>query len=367
MSATTAPTPDRPGQWIVSEFGNPSVLKWKTFESELVPVDNKVLIRILVSGISGVDNMMRTGEYPHPLTMQPGFTLGQECVGRIEALGPDVSGGLRVGALVACFCFLGGYATHVLVSASEVIVLQENDDPVKVVALPLNYMTAYGMLTRSVGTLPRGSTILIGSVSGGVGTAVAQIAKTFDMGYILLGTCSPSKFDYVKSLGVIPIDRFTDDLPGRVMEMTGGKGADVAFDAVGTEESIRANVAATKTGKVVVFGWMNAVAAKDEAGMAETGSSTYAALDRFIKSGAVPNTKFWAVTWDYYNTSKDEYLRDLDKIVQAVRDGSLDPVVGKLFRLDDAVAANSLLVSGVGVRGKMEFVVDADLAAAHHL
>jgi NADPH:quinone reductase-like Zn-dependent oxidoreductase len=232
-------------------------------------------------------------------------------------------------------CFLGGYATHVLVSASEVIVLQENDDPVKVVALPLNYMTAYGMLTRSVGTLPRGSTILIGSVSGGVGTAVAQIAKTFDMGLVLLGTCSPSKFDYVKSLGVIPIDRFTDDLPARVMELTGGKGVDVAFDAVGTEDSIRANVAATNAGQVVVYGWMNAVAA-------ETGSSTYAALDEFIKSGAVPRTKFWAVTWDYYNTSKDEYLRDLEKIVQAVRDGSLDPVVGKLFRFVNKNAVDNV-------------------------
>ena len=367
MPATTSPTPDCPGHWIVSEFGNPSVLKWKTFESQPVLVDNQVLIRVLVSGISGVDNMMRTGEYPHPRTMQPGFTLGQDCVGRIEALGPDVSGDLRVGILVASLCFLGGYATHVLISASEVIVLQENDDPVKVVALPLNYMTAYGLLTRSVGTLPRGSTILIGSVSGGVGTAVAQIAKTFDMGLVLLGTCSPSKFDYVKSLGVIPIDRFTDDLPARVRELAGGKGVDVAFDAVGTEDSIRANAAATNAGHVVVYGWMNAVAAKGGTGMAETGSSTYAALDEFIKSGRVPRTKFWAVTWDYYNISKNEYLRDLDKIVQTVRDGSLDPIVGKLFRLDDAVAANSLLVSGVGVRGKMEFVVDADLAAAHHL
>ena len=365
--STTSPTPDHAGQWIVTAFGNPSVLRWKTFDPP-TPVDDQVLVRVLVTGISGVDNMMRTGEFPHPLTMKPGFVQGQECVGRIEAIGPEVSG-LRVGELVVSFCFLGAYATHVLISANDVIPVEETDDPVKIVALPLNYMTAYGLLTRSVGNIQPGSTVLVGSVSGGIGTAIAQIATTFKMGLTLYGTCSPSKFDYVKSLGVTPIDRFTDDLAADVKKLTDGKGVDVAFDAVGTEDSIRASVAATKanTGQVVVYGWMDAVAAKSGTEMPETGSNTFAALDAFIKSGAVPRTKFWAVTWDFYTVSKEEYLRDLNRIIEAVRSGTLNPVVGKLFRLSDAVLANSYLVSSAGVRGKMEFIVDAELAKRHSL
>ena len=364
--STTSPTPDHAGQWIVTAFGNPSVLRWKTFDPP-TPVNDQVLIRALVTGISGVDNMMRTGEFPHPLTSKPGFVPGQECVGRIEAIGPDVSG-LRVGELVVSFCFLGAYATHVLVSASDVVPLDENDDPVKIVALPLNYMTAYGLLTRSVGNIPPGSSVLVGSVSGGIGTAIAQIAKTFNMGLTLYGTCSPSKFDYVKSLGVTPIDRFTDDLVAAVKKLTDGKGVDVAFDAVGTEDSIRASVAATKenVGQVVVYGWLDAVAAKKGTDVPETGSNTYASLDAFIKSGAVPRTKFWAIAWDYYSV-KEDYFRDLNRIIEAVRNGTLNPVVGKLFRLSDAVLANSYLVSSAGVRGKMEFIVDAELAKLHGL
>ena len=121
IMSTTSPTPDYAGQWVLTAFGNPSVLRWKTFVPR-TPLDNQVLIRVLVTGISGVDNMMRTGEFPHPLTMKPGFVPGQECVGRIEAIGPDVSG-LRVGEPVVSFCFLGAYATHVLVSADDVIVM----------------------------------------------------------------------------------------------------------------------------------------------------------------------------------------------------------------------------------------------------
>jgi len=364
--STTSPTPDHAGHWIVTAFGDPSVLRWQTFDPP-PPVNDQALLRILVAGISGVDNMMRTGEYPHPLTAKPGFVPGQECVGRIEAIGPEVSG-LRVGELVVSFCFLGAYATHVLISANDVVPIQETDDPVKIVALPLNYMTAYGLLTRSVGKIEPGSTVLVGSVSGGIGTAIAQVATTFNMGLVLYGTCSPSKFDYVKSLGVTPIDRFTDDLASEVKKLTDGKGVDVAFDAVGTEDSIRASVAATKpdVGQVVVYGWLDAVAAKKGKDMPETGSNTYATLDAFIKSGAVPRTKFWAFAWDYYSV-KEEYFRDLNRIIEAVRNGGLNPVVGKLFRLSDAVLANSYLVSGAGVRGKMEFIVDAELAKRHNI
>ena len=40
------------------------------------------------------------------------------------------------------FCVLGAYATHVLISANHLVPLEENDGPVKIAVLPLNYMTA---------------------------------------------------------------------------------------------------------------------------------------------------------------------------------------------------------------------------------
>ena len=42
-------------------------------------------------------------------------------------------------------------------------------------------MTAWGMLKHSGVNLAPGSSILIGSASGGLGTAVAQLVTAFDM------------------------------------------------------------------------------------------------------------------------------------------------------------------------------------------
>ena len=41
---------------------------------------------------------------------------------------------------------------------------------------------------------------------------------------------------------------------------------------------------------------------------------------------------------------------------------SLTQIIGRYFPLSDAVPVNEMLVSGVGVQGKLLFVVDKDLA-----
>ena len=361
MAKTTAPTPDQPGRWVITKFGPPSVLEWKTFSPLPTPSKDEILVSILTGGISGADNIQRAGGYPDPRCKEPGFTPGYDFVGEVQALGPDVpqSRGISKGDRVASMCTVGAYATHILLPVTEVVKLQKNDDPVSFCAIPLNYMTAYGMLRRADAKLEKGSRILIGSVSGGVGTALAQLVHAFDMGLTMYGTCSASKFDFVKSLGVTPIDRNIDDLPAKIRDLTGGKMVDVAYDAVGSEKSLTNSFKSTKegTGRVVVIGVMDNIAS-DGSGMVDTPFDAF----KFIEGQ--PRTSFFAVTHHYYYSQKGNFLKDLDLVFQAERDGRLKPHIGKLFPLKDAVKANEMLVSGAGVMGKMEFVVDAELAKA---
>lgn len=255
-------------------------------------------------------------------------------------------------------CTVGAYATHILLPASSVIKLQKSDDPIAFCAIPLNYMTAYGMLKRAGVDLSKGSSILIGSASGGVGTAIAQLVHAFDMGLTMYGTCSSSKFDFVKSLGITPIDRNADDVPARVRELTGGKMVDVAYDAVGGEKSLKDSLASIKEGgKVICIGAMSRIAA-DGSGMLDSDFDTF----KFI--GEHPSMTFFTVTHDYWYSRKDIFLEDIELVFQAVRDGKLEPYIGKLLPLRDAVKANEMLVSGAGVMGKLEFIVDAELAKA---
>ena len=326
-----------------------------------------------MTGISGADNIQRAGGYPDPRTQKPGFSPGYDFVGRIESLPSSSSDTtsanhqtLAPGDLVTSMCVYGAYASHIVLPTAEVIKLRREDDPVAITALPLNYMTAYGMLMRSEATkkLSRGATILIGSVSGGVGTALAQLVESLDMGLIMLGTCSAGKMDFVKSLGVIPIDRREADLPGKVRALTGGKGVDVAYDAVGSEQSLKDSLAVTKEreGIVVVIGVMDSIK-NDGSGMAQSEQD----FNAFTFIASQERMSFWAVTGDYYGKDKEMWLRDFEIVLEAVREGRLKPFIGKLFKLADAVRVHEILLSGAGVQGKMEMIVDAELAQAHGL
>lgn len=136
------------------------------------PSSGELLIRITVGGIAQTDSLQRIGAYPDPRLEKPGFTPGYDFTGTVEKLGPDVTG-FEVGDVVASMCVLGAYATHIVLPVADAIKLKADDDIIKAAALPLNYMTAYGMLKRSEAKIEPGSSILIGSASGGVGTAMA--------------------------------------------------------------------------------------------------------------------------------------------------------------------------------------------------
>ncbi|KAI9898489.1 hypothetical protein N3K66_006849 [Trichothecium roseum] len=362
----TSPTPDGPGKWVISKFGGPEVLRWERFDFASAMRDDEVLVRIITAGIAGPDNIQRVGGYPSPRCREPGFTPGYDFVGEVVALGASstVKGDgryLAVGDRVAAMCTIGAHATHISLPPSELIRLEPTDDPVAVCALPLNYMTAYGMLRRSGVDLVPGLSILIGSASGGVGTAVAQLVAAFDMGITMIGTCSPSKFDFVRSLGVEPVDRRSPDLAARVRALTpGGKGVDVAYDAVGSRESLRQSHEATKrgTGSVVAIGAMSEIAA-DGSGLVNGGLDA----DAFFRDRMQPRMKYWGVDREYYHETRHLWLEDFGKVLDKVRAGELRPVIAGCYRLGQAVETNEELVSGANVKGKMIFVVDEALAA----
>ncbi len=358
---TTAPTPQSPGHWIVPKFGPPSVLKWETLPQLPPPAKGQLTVRIQAAGISGADNVWRAGGYPG-FGIEPGFTPGYDFVGAVDAVGDEVEG-FEMGDVVACLMGgFGGYATYWTGGASEVVKLRRDDDVLKMAALPLNYMTAYGMLRRSGVELGRGSSVLIGGVSGAVGTAVAQLVKSFDMGIVMFGTCSKANFDYVKGLGVTPIDRHTGDLVGEVRRLTGGRGVDVVYDSVGSKQSLDDSLAATKdgAGSVVCMGTFSTVR-EDGSGLVEGAFNAFEYVEKQERMS------FFVVTYGYLFKDRQLWCSDFEAVVQKVRDGALEPIVGKLFRLSEAVEANQALVEGSGGRGKMLFVVDEALARKHGL
>lgn len=122
MSRNTSPTPDQSGRWIVTEFGDPSVLEWQacSFDRELGA--NEALVRVIAAGIAGPDNMQRVGGYPDPRTSSPGFTPGYDLVGEVIAVGsPSLPSGITRGDIVVSMCVVGAHATHAILEDTELI------------------------------------------------------------------------------------------------------------------------------------------------------------------------------------------------------------------------------------------------------
>src|SRR6185437_1118655 len=102
-------------------------------------------------------------------------------------------------------------------------------DAAEAVAVVLNYITAYQMLQRSAKAKP-GQRMLIHGASGGVGTAMLQLAKL--AGVEMFGTCSAQGATVVRELGGIPIDYKTADFVKEIHRQT-GEGVDAVFDGIG--------------------------------------------------------------------------------------------------------------------------------------
>ncbi|KAI1412352.1 NAD(P)-binding protein [Hypoxylon sp. FL1857] len=362
----TSPTPNQAGRWIVTKFGDPNVLKWELWDPYADLSAGHALVRIITAGIAGPDNLQRVGGYPDPRSSKPGFTPGYDFVGEVVALGstPPEGTPLAVGDRVTSMCVTGSHATHIILPFTELVRIDPSDDPIKVCALPLNYMTAWGLLKHSGVNLVPGSSILIGSASGGVGTAMAELVHAFNLDLNMIGSCSPSKFDYVKSLGVTPVDRTASDLVEQVLALTNGEGVDVAYDAVGSEDSLRKSHLSTKkdTGVVIAIGIMAEIAPDGSSLMQENFDPNALLAARWQ-----PRMERWSVDRSYYQKTRQVWFDDFYAILDKVRKGELTPTIAKLLRLSDAIEAHKLLISGTAVKGKMLFIVDGELAAQHGL
>ena len=119
--------------------------------------------------------------------------------------------------------------------------------------LQVAFGTAWHMLF-SRGGLRIGETVLVNSVSSGIGSAAIQLARL--AGAYVIGTSSSSeKLLQASTLGMdVGIDYTTEDTPGRVAEITGGRGVDLVFEHVGGELFQKAIESLGPEGRLVTCG-----------------------------------------------------------------------------------------------------------------
>jgi NADPH:quinone reductase-like Zn-dependent oxidoreductase/SAM-dependent methyltransferase/acyl carrier protein len=191
------------------------------------PGPDEVEIAILATGLTFRDVLMALGRYPGASSV-----FGNECVGRIVALGAGVrqfQSGQR-----AIVMGPGSFASHMTLAAHDVIPVPDSLSDEEAASIPSAFLTAYYALCHLARMAP-GDRVLIHAAAGGVGLAAVQLAQR--TGAEVFATAgNQQKRDYLKSLGVTHVmDSRSLDFAADILRATDGRGVDIVLNSLAGE------------------------------------------------------------------------------------------------------------------------------------
>lgn len=234
---------------------------------------NDVLIRVGACGLNNTDVNTRTGWYSKTVTGATDGTAvqssddqdpawggapitfpriqGADAVGQVVAVGADADASL-IGKRVMADTWLrdwndplnkdktgyygsecdGGFAQYATTHFRNAGVINSPLTDAELATFSCSYTTAEGMMTRAdVGPNDR---VLITGASGGVGSALIQLAKR--RGAVVIALASAAKHDRIRDLGADAVfDRAPTDLRTALKGATGHADVTVVCDVVGGE------------------------------------------------------------------------------------------------------------------------------------
>lgn len=231
------------------ETGDPDVLKWEAIEVP-DPGPGEVLLRHTAVGLNFIDVSHRRGSYP--TTFDLPAIIGMEGAGVVEALGDGVDS-FAVGDRVSYCMTMGSFAEWRTIPAGRLIHLPDHTSEETAAASTLQGLTAHYLLHESYAMQP-GDKVLVHAAAGGMGLLLCQWAKA--KGGEVFGTVSTEeKADLARAHGCDhPILYTQVDFAEAVMDLTGGEGVRVVYDAIGKDTLLKGFEALAPRGHLVSYG-----------------------------------------------------------------------------------------------------------------
>jgi NADPH2:quinone reductase len=317
---------------LCREYGPPASL---VFEEIPDPVagPGDVVIDMRAAGVNFPDLLIIQNKYQHKPALP--FTPGAELAGIVSSVGSDVAG-FRVGDRVVATSMTGAFAEKTRVRAASVSLLPDAVSFDVGAALSLAYGTSFHALKDRAALQP-GETLLVLGAAGGVGLAAVEIGKALGA-RVIAAASSAEKLAVCASHGAdAGINYSTEDLRGRLRELTAGRGPDVIYDPVGGPYSEPAFRSIAWRGRFLVVGFAN-------------GEIPRLALNLPLIKGA----SIVGVVWGEYTRREPlAYSADLAALLQLLAGGQLRPRISARYSLQDVgralVALENRWVTGKSV------------------
>jgi Zn-dependent alcohol dehydrogenase len=225
---------------------------------------------------------------------------------------------------------MGGLAQQAVTTATSVFQVPGNVELRDVASVGCATMTAYGAL-RHTADVRVGDTVAV-VAAGGVGTSLIQLASVFGASLIIAVDVSDDKLAGARELGAThTINSADTDAVSAIRDITGGRGVDVAFEALGRQATFTlSRDVVVEGGQVIVVG----IAPRGTTGELDLGTLARRKLQIKGSYGAKPR-------------------RDMPVLLDLVSRGQLRPqdTISKRYPLEETQAAFDALNRGE-IRGR---------------
>ena len=304
------------------KYGSPDVLRINEIPKP-VPKDNEVLIKVSHSTVSRGDCRIIRFSFPNwfwlPGRFIFGFTRPRKQIPGWELAGEVVSSGKNVSQFEigdSVFGYTDGIsfgacnAEYNCVTEDRIIEIDASRISFeKAVVLPIGGLSALYLLRLA--NIEKGQKILIYGASGSVGTFSVQLARYF--GAEVTAVCSGKNVELVRSIGARHVIDYTKE------DFTkNGQTYDIIFDAVGKTTYSKCKHSLESRGKYLTVDWpifqslLTSITSKKK-----------------IIFGLAPHKR-----------------EDLIFMKELVETGKLNPVIDKVYSLEEAVEAYTYVDKG---------------------
>lgn len=310
------------------ELGGPEVLKLE--ETDIPsPQDGEVLIKVKALGLNRAEALFRAGNYLEKAVLPS--KLGYEASGVVESVGKgvtDVSPGDTVSLIpVPSQAKYGVYGEYAIAPAFCVVKHPENISFEEAAATWMQYLTAYGALVE-IAKISRGDFVVITAASSSVGLAAIQLCNLVGAIPVATTRTSKKKEELITAGAKHVIVTEEENLKERLLEITEGQGARVAFDPVGGKSLALLAEGMAQKGIIIIYG---ALSLEPTPFPLKTALSKGLTMRGYVLFELIQDTSALA--------------KALKNITEGLSSKKLKPVIAKTFKLSEIVEAHTYLES----------------------
>jgi NADPH2:quinone reductase len=307
--------------------GGPEVLSWDDV-SEPQPRPGELVVRVSAFAVNWADLLERAGRYPG--APEPPYVTGHDLTGVVVAHGAGVSAppiGTRVFGVLP-----GGGAAADLVAApaAQFHPVPDALSDAEAAGAAGPYLTADAALV-TMGRLEKGQDVLVQAAAGAFGSATVQLARAYGAGRIYATAGTREKAERAREWGAdVVVDYTVEDFVDVVREGTGGRGVDLVVESVGGDVLERSFDCLRPGGHLVSVG-------------ASAGSSTRRFRLQTLFELGISVSGFTLGTW--ISDSPDLVAASVDRVLPLLADGTVRPVVDRVFPAAEVARAHEYLAA----------------------